>query len=581
MTVLGTGFRDLFELRPSPPRLGPATRTAISAAIPILIGVAVGDAGAGLIATLGAFTARFGGDRPYLNRALQLAIIAVSLAGAVALGAWAAPVAWLAVVTVTAVALLAVWLCAALAVGPPGAYIFVLVCAAGVGVSGSHLQPGHIGALVLAGAAISWVVQMLPALVDVRRPEKAAVAAAGDAVAAYLDAPEADQTRRAAAEALHRAWTVLVTYQPRATRLNGLRHRNHALHVLFTDGMRAVASGSPTAGAQTARDIGSLKMSPETVVSRDTTRAALRPPGVATRLADALRPGSQTLWVLRRVALAVPVAGVAAAGLGLGHIYWAMAAAVLVLHLGTDRAATLQRGAARLLGTLAGLGLAAAVLAVHPQGLWLALVIPTLQFLIELLVVRNYLLATVFITAAALTISTANHDVATGPLLLDRGVDTVIGCVIGVVVYLLSAGRQEADRLGAALAGALDCAATATAKLGAPEGRRARRDLQLSIIALGTAYDAALAGPRRHRDTAARLARAVASAEHLGYLTIAAGWAAEHGRDDPLTDGDTAGYVAVLRELATAVRGGAAPAMVGDVPAVVRADVAAVADTVT
>lgn len=562
-------FAELFALRPSPPRRAIATRTAISAAIPILIGVATGDVGAGLIATLGAFTSRFGGDRPFVNRALQLATIAVSLAAAVTVGAWAASVAWQAVAAVTVVALLAVWLCSALAVGPPGAYIFVLVCAAGVGVSGSHLPPWHIGVLVLAGGAISWVVQMSPALLDFRRPEKAAVAASGAAVAAYLDSPGPD-TRRTAAEALHRAWTVLVTYQPRSAGLDGLRHTNHALHVLFTDGMRT--HPVPAEWASAARELGTLELAPDTVIGRDATRAALRPPGVLSRLADALRPGSQTSWVLRRVAVAVPLAGIAASGLGLGHIYWAMAAAVLVLHLGSDRTATLRRGAQRLVGTWLGLGLAAAFLAIHPQGLWLALVIPGLQFLIEILVVRNYLLATVFITATALTISTGTHDVDTGPLLVDRGIDTAIGCAIGVLVYLLSAGRQEANRLGAALSSCLERTAVATEHI---HSRRARRELQLGIIALGTAYDAALAGPRRHRDTAARLSRAVTSVEHLGYLTVAASWAAEHGRDD--TFGETTRYVEVLRQLAAAVRSGSAPQVDG-VPDVVRSDVAAVAE---
>lgn len=567
-------LRALFALRPSPPRLGLATRTAISAALPILIGVAVGDVGAGLIATLGAFTARFGNDRPYVNRGGQLAAIAVSLAGAVTAGAWAAQAAWTAVTAVSLVALMAVWLCAALTVGPPGAYIFVLVCAAGVGVSGSHLPPWHIGLLVLAGGAISWVVQMLPAVADVRRPEKTAVATAGAAVAAYLETPEAE-TRRAAAEALHRAWTVLVTYQPRSPATSRLRHTNHALHVLFTDGMRSVASGSAIPGdwARTARTLAAGETAPESVVPRVAARPALRPPGVAARLVEALRPGSQTVWVLRRVAIAVPLAGVAAAGLGLGHIYWAMAAAVLVLHLGADRTATLQRGAQRLIGTWAGLGLAAAILAIHPHGLWLALVVPALQFLVELLVVRNYLLASVFITATALTISSGAHAVDAGPLLLDRGVDTAIGCGIGVLVYLLSAGRQEADRLAAALAITLDRTAAATGGL---EVRRARRDLQLAIIALGTAYDAALAGPRRHREAAAGLARAVAATEHLGYLTVAASWAVEHGRDD--TFGEVTRYVEVLRALAAAVHTGSR-VQVDGVPEVVRADVAAVADS--
>ena len=41
-----------------------------------------------------------------------------------------------------------------------------------------------------------------------------------------------------------------------------------------------------------------------------------------------------------RVAIAAPLAGAAATALGLGHAYWAIAAAVLVLHQGADRSRT-------------------------------------------------------------------------------------------------------------------------------------------------------------------------------------------------------------------------------------------------
>ena len=50
--------------------------------LPVLIGWAAGDPEAGLMATIGTFTALYGSGRPYLYRAKQLGIIAV---------AWQAP----------------------------------------------------------------------------------------------------------------------------------------------------------------------------------------------------------------------------------------------------------------------------------------------------------------------------------------------------------------------------------------------------------------------------------------------------------------------------------------------------------
>ncbi len=87
------------------------------------------------------------------------------------------------------------WLCNALAVGPPGAYIFVVACAAGIGASAAHLAPWTLGLLVLGGGAVAWLVQMSGAVFGFRKPERAAVAAAAEAVADYLEAVNSPQER--------------------------------------------------------------------------------------------------------------------------------------------------------------------------------------------------------------------------------------------------------------------------------------------------------------------------------------------------------------------------------------------------
>ncbi|AQT78456.1 hypothetical protein B1R94_03160 [Mycolicibacterium litorale] len=271
-----------------------------------------------------------------------------------------------------------------------------------------------------------------------------------------------------------------------------------------------------------------------------------------------------------RVAVGVPLAGAVAMALGIDHAYWAMAAAVLVLHQGTDRSRTLRRGTERLLGTWVGLGLAGAILLLHPQGLWLAPLLALLQFVIEMLVVRNYALATVFITTAALTISSGTHSVDIGRLLLARGADTLIGCAVGVVVFLIAAHWQESTRLTDAIGRTLEAAAEVLPYVAAGDtttlpARAARRDLQLAAMALMESDEAALAGSARHRCAAQQLLPAVAATEQLAYRTIAACWTIEH-RGDGVAFGQSlfderAADPAVrqLRDLAVAVRTGTAP----------------------
>ncbi|MGY4710865.1 FUSC family protein [Mycolicibacterium sp. CBM1] len=558
-------------------------RAAISTAIPVSAGWAAGAVGAGLIASLGAFTSRFGGDRPYANRGIELATVAVSLAAAVALGDWSAQLPWAGIAMVSVIAVAAVWLCNALTVGPPGAYVFVVACAAGVGVSGAHLAPWTVGLLVLGGGVVAWLVQMSGALIDFRGPERAAVAAAAEAVAAYVEtalatanSPQERAARHGAATALHRSWRVLVNYQPLAAPPTSVLHRlrgaNHALHILFTQAVEAAAGGgSPAAGAaDQARGLGRLDVAPESIATRPVDRIPLGSPPLVSVLRRAVSPGSHVRHVMARVAVGVPLAGAVAMWLGVDHAYWAMAAAVLVLHQGTDRARTLRRGGERLLGTWVGLGLAGAILLLHPHGLWLAPLLAALQFVIELLVVRNYALATVFITAAALTIAQGTHAVDIGALLLARGADTLIGCAVGVAVYLLAVRFQESARLTDAIGRTLEAAARVLPHVAAGDttalsARAARRDLQIAAIALTESDEAAQAGSPRHRAVAQRLLPAVAATEQLAYRTIAACWTIEHRADgaefvQSLFGGRPADAdVTQLEALAAAVRSGSAP----------------------
>jgi uncharacterized membrane protein YccC len=570
----------------TPSRWPIGLRAAISTAIPVTAGWAAGAMSSGLIATLGAFTSRFGGDRPYANRAIELATVAVSLAVAVALGDWSAQVPWVGVATVSLVAVAAVWLCNALAVGPPGAYVFVVACAAGVGVSAAHLAPWTIGLLVLAGGAVAWLVQMSGALIGFRRPERAAVAAAAEAVAGYIEAANSPQERAArhrAASALHKSWSVLVNYQPlpapQTSVLHRLRAANHAVHVLFTTAVTAAAQGAaPAAGsAEEARLIGALKLAPETVATRAADRIPLGSPPVVTVLRRAVSPGSHVRHIMQRVAIGVPLAGAAAMALGVDHAYWAMAAAVLMLHQGTDRSRTLRRGAERLLGTWVGLGLAGVILSLHPHDLWLVVLLALLNLVIELLVVRNYALATVFITTTALTISSGTHAVDIGHLLLARGIDTLIGCAVGVAVFLVAARWQDFTRLTDAIGRTLEAAADVFPYIAAGDtaglaARAARRDLQIAAIGLMEADEAMLASSPRNRAIAEQLLPAVAASEQLAYRTIAACWTVEHRSDAvefgrSLFDGGSAQPdVQALQALAAAVRRGDAPPEPGDPP---------------
>lgn len=191
----------MFQVRSAPPkRWRFALRASFCMGVPVLAGWLAGDVASGMMAATGGFTALYGSDRPYINRARELAAIALAFALVVGLGLAAAEQGATAVVSVVAcIAMVATWMGNAFQIGPPGAYMFLLACAAATGMHAPPGGPVHSALLVLAGGTFAWCVHMLGSLFDPRGPEKAAVLRAGDTLVAYVAAVGSPGQARAGA----------------------------------------------------------------------------------------------------------------------------------------------------------------------------------------------------------------------------------------------------------------------------------------------------------------------------------------------------------------------------------------------
>lgn len=154
-------------------------------------------------------------------------------------------------------------------------------------------------------------------------------------------------------------------------------------------------------------------------------------------------------WAWREVALrhvlrcsvGCLVAGALATALGIGHPYWAMVSAVVPL-AAREFSGQVVRGVHRVAGTAAGLVLATALLAVDLPALALIATIVVLQAGAELWVGRNYAVALVFVTPLALLMVHLVAPTPAGVLLVDRGVETVVGVAVGLLLGYLTRGPE-------------------------------------------------------------------------------------------------------------------------------------------
>lgn len=144
----------------------------------------------------------------------------------------------------------------------------------------------------------------------------------------------------------------------------------------------------------------------------------------------------KVIWLeAAQFAVAAGVAGSLATLLGIGHNYWAMVAAVVLL-AGPTVTHRLGRGVNRLIGTTIGLGLTLLILLLGLPPWMIVLVIALLQLLAENFIARQYAIAQIFVTPLALMSTELVHPSAPGALIQDRALETLIGAAVGAVVVL-------------------------------------------------------------------------------------------------------------------------------------------------
>ncbi|WP_280445502.1 FUSC family protein [Nocardia brasiliensis] len=515
----------LFALPPAGRRWSPALRSALAFLLPAAVVVALGHPGYALFVLFGALAVMYGERRAYLLRAGVVLTAGLALLMSCAVGALLGEVlsgglgaALLTVALLTAVATVAVYLIDAMRLGPPGALLFVIVCGGSMMATEAGISAGVLLACTAFGVAVSVLVSMAGVLRDRRKPERVAVEAADHAVDAYLAAratgrPAID-LRHQAGGAIAEAWAAV--YDAR------LPTRMPDSELLST----LVAARNRLAGPA-YDDTDDVVVDPLISFVR---------PGVGFRLRRSLSFDSHAMISAYRVGLACLVAGGLSALLGQDRPHWAVFTAVMVLQIGPDRVRGKVRGIHRFAGTVVGLALFAGIHQLAPTGYALAALVAVLIFFMELYVPRNYAIAAVFITPIALLAVGASPQVAVGPLIRDRFVETVLGVAVAMLAPHVVTPRAH-RRTFRWIELRVRAAAHALVELlrAEPAGAEAVvlvQQLQFELVGVArTGLDSATEEPKW---TAAHWPVHAAIA-HLGYDLLAACWALPPGAllDDP------------------------------------------------
>lgn len=567
--------------------------------LPSLFGYAQGAAAEGMLAGIGGFAYLYAGKETYALRSRKLLGAAFGLAFAVALGTAAAPYPVPAAFLLGAIGGLATFLFGALSYKGPSALFFVLGF-----LLASHMPPDpdaavFRGTLVLLGGLLAWAIGMAGWFVRPHGPETLAVRRLFAALAKLLDASGTGKFDGARHDALLALLDTESVFGSASELWRDTRHMRRLLllfgeaNVIFQQANRrtdsadgrfppewgravrgvadALRTGKPYLAAELPDDGHSEHRSLLASIRRlgailDGEPARLPHPVRITRtsarsvLLGALDLHSIVFLLSVRFAVVLAASALIANAFRLGHAYWVPLSCAAVL-LGSTAVATFHRAVQRSLGTFIGLLAASLILYAKPEGYVLIIANMLFTFCTELLIVRNYAFAILFITPNALLMAEASAPIAdVASFAGARLANVVLGSVIGLLGVLLIGRKSASSRIPSLLGGTVRSLARLAAHLfmpGAPvsheQNSRPARAMRTALANLTTVYATALGEVPRDERLLAAWQPAIWSAEQIGYVLTAYAKSRER---PPIGDGELAKLLLAFEKLAQSAETG-------------------------
>ncbi|MFE5793882.1 FUSC family protein [Streptomyces sp. NPDC056503] len=585
-------------LRPAPAPVpwAAAARAALALSLPLAAGLALDRPVEGALVSMGALSGVIGDTADaYRMRVFNIAVPQLFGALGVTLGALVFGHGWLAVATLTLVALVSGMISSIGAVASASGLLLLLNAVVGAGLpmpapwwkAPVLLTLG--GLVVLALTLLGWPLRRAA-------PERAAVAATYRTVAELYEAAGSaayEEKRHAVTASLNQSYDLILARRTRQHgRTSSLARLLAQLNVLIplleaapAADLRARLYGPlPPAVAATVRELADAVESGRTDRTEPALPPSTRPAEKAVEHAlrhavtvvheaepdlhnvdDRLgRPASLTVRARRaartmllsepswryglRLALCIGLAQALVSLIAVPRSYWVALTVTFVMK--PDFGSVFSRAVLRAVGTCLGLVSAALVLAEVPRGWWDVPVMAVLAALIPVFSAKGYAFQTAAVTPVILLLSDALNQQGFD-LVLPRLYDSLIGCCIALVAGYLLWPESWHSRIGDRLADAVADSAAYVDRAFRPDadadsGRlRARRKLYRDLSAVRSEFQRALTEPPPTGTRAAAWWPLAIAVERIVDATTAARIRVAHGAPPP----DPAEVTEVAREL--------------------------------
>lgn len=463
-----------------------AVGAGLSMALPIFIGLWLGQLQYGLIAGLGGFTYLYAFRLPYAHLSKRIFFVGASIVLASFLGSISSPYPVAVAIIMGLISAVMLFIFNALKFIGPSSIFFVLIFALTadmpeVGLSGALFRAG----LVALGAIFSWVVAMSGFLINPHRPEIQTLRRAYRQLMKLTESvgtPHFQHEKYLSMAAFKEVeetlmagelpWSPSETY----TRLLhlALEGNEYLLYLVnrYADEKEALPKEAMLFLAKVDQELKhNLKTVTElnvpTLSDQKLTRhfekmkVALKHPihdlkpitlerryTVFDILGNAFDRNSLVFITALRFGVITTIAALVAHSFDFTRSYWIPLSCVAIMS-GATMVATFHRALQRSIGTLIGIIIASSILYFKPSGYPIAFFILFFTAVTELCIVKNYGLAVIFITPNALLLAETitGGEFAFFHFSTARIIDVVIGSAIGLLGVIIMGKRTASSRI--------------------------------------------------------------------------------------------------------------------------------------
>lgn len=438
-------LRELITIAPTSSRWSGTLRRGAGIILPMLVTFWLVSPEAGLISMVGSMTpVAVSNGMPFKSRVKSLLTISIAIALCMGIGAMSNAISYAIVAVVFVVGALAMFVYHSIFSGPPGPIGLIFATVLGSYICGTSGYDPILAVLItLFGALGASAISLLDVLIDPVRPVRSAVSDAVSSVDSFqqliaekdIKLAQFSEAKNNATRRINRAWNYLdagvVLARPAILEeIAQLKSDLVKAHMQFAGMLEEEETGEPRFHAD------------------DVVVGQISLPGFGYRIRTNFNTRSHAFFAAMRLGIACSAAAFITYGLHIGHPYWAVLTAGMMLHLVPDRVTSIKKAGFRAVGETAGLLLYALIIPFLTSGTQAFVVVLVLFLLHDYVNSRNMALGAMMMTPLALLVATVGNFGHESALMViaTRAFETVVGMVCALV-SLYFVGRSAPERM--------------------------------------------------------------------------------------------------------------------------------------